>query len=672
MQSLGRRFRRHLEGRWQRGLCIILPCIFMPYGKNVVTLQNGVSCPLATDGDSLPGLPYYSLKTKTRNMNIEQQLTADVRAAIKALYGQEVPDNLLQLQKTKREFEGHLTLVTFPLLRISRKKPEETAQEIGQYLQENSDAVAAFNVVKGFLNLVVAPQKWVELLEVIDADDHYGFVKPTEASPLVMIEYSSPNTNKPLHLGHVRNNLLGWSLSQIMEANGNRVVKTNIVNDRGIHICKSMLAWLKYGNGETPQSSGKKGDHLIGDYYVAFDKHYREQVKELKAKFIAEGIAEEEAETRAKNEAPLIVEAHEMLVKWEQGDKEVRDLWRKMNSWVYEGFDETYKALGVGFDKIYYESDTYLEGKEKVDEGLKKGIFYRRPDGSVWADLTKEGLDEKLLLRADGTSVYMTQDIGTAKLRFQDYPIDKMIYVVGNEQNYHFQVLSILLDKLGFEWGKSLVHFSYGMVELPNGKMKSREGTVVDADELVAEMVRQARKTADESGKFADMPEEEKAQVARIVGMGALKYFLLKVDARKNMLFNPEESIDFNGNTGPFIQYTYARIRSILRKAAEAGIEVPAQLPTDVELSVKEEALVQHVADFANVVRQAGQEYSPSSVAAYCYDLVKEYNQFYHDFSILREEDAKKRAFRLVLSKNVAKVVRLGMSLLGIEMPERM
>ncbi len=605
-------------------------------------------------------------------MNIEQQLTADVRAAIKALYGQEVPDNLLQLQKTKREFEGHLTLVTFPLLRVSRKKPEETAQEIGQYLQENSDAVAAFNVVKGFLNLVVAPQKWVELLEVIDADDHYGFVKPTEASPLVMIEYSSPNTNKPLHLGHVRNNLLGWSLSQIMEANGNRVVKTNIVNDRGIHICKSMLAWLKYGNGETPQSSGKKGDHLIGDYYVAFDKHYREQVKELKAKFIAEGMAEEEAETRAKNEAPLIVEAHEMLVKWEQGDKEVRDLWRKMNAWVYEGFDETYKALGVGFDKIYYESDTYLEGKEKVDEGLKKGIFYRRPDGSVWADLTKEGLDEKLLLRADGTSVYMTQDIGTAKLRFQDYPIDKMIYVVGNEQNYHFQVLSILLDKLGFEWGKSLVHFSYGMVELPNGKMKSREGTVVDADELVAEMVRQARETADESGKFADMPEEEKAQVARIVGMGALKYFLLKVDARKNMLFNPEESIDFNGNTGPFIQYTYARIRSILRKAAEAGIEVPAQLPTDVELSVKEEALVQHVADFANVVRQAGQEYSPSSVAAYCYDLVKEYNQFYHDFSILREEDAKKRAFRLVLSKNVAKVVRLGMSLLGIEMPERM
>ena len=605
-------------------------------------------------------------------MNIEQQLTADVRSAVKALYGQEVPDNLLQLQKTKREFEGHLTLVTFPLLRISHKKPEETAQEIGQYLQEHSDAVAAFNVVKGFLNLVVAPKKWVELLEDINANERYGFVAPTEKSPLVMIEYSSPNTNKPLHLGHVRNNLLGWSLAQIIEANGNRVVKTNIVNDRGIHICKSMLAWLKYGNGETPETSGKKGDHLIGDYYVAFDKHYREQVKELKDKFLAEGLGEEEAETRAKNEAPLIVEAHEMLVKWEQGDPEVRALWRKMNAWVYAGFDETYKALGVGFDKIYYESDTYLEGKEKVEEGLKKGIFYRRPDGSVWADLTKEGLDEKLLLRADGTSVYMTQDIGTAKLRFQDYPIDKMIYVVGNEQNYHFQVLSILLDKLGFEWGKSLVHFSYGMVELPNGKMKSREGTVVDADDLVAEMVRQARETADESGKFADMPEEEKAEVARIVGMGALKYFLLKVDARKNMLFNPAESIDFNGNTGPFIQYTYARIRSILRKAAEAGIEVPAGLPADVELSAKEEAIVQHVADFANAVRQAGQEYSPSSIAAYCYDLVKEYNQFYHDFSILREEDPKKQAFRLMLSKNVAKVVRLGMSLLGIEMPERM
>lgn len=603
-------------------------------------------------------------------MNIEQQLTADVRAAIKALYGQEVPDNLLQLQKTKREFEGHLTLVTFPLLRISRKKPEETAQEIGQYLQENSDAVAAFNVVKGFLNLVVAPQKWVELLEVIDADDHYGFVKPTEASPLVMIEYSSPNTNKPLHLGHVRNNLLGWSLSQIMEANGNRVVKTNIVNDRGIHICKSMLAWLKYGNGETPQSSGKKGDHLIGDYYVAFDKHYREQVKELKAKFIAEGIAEEEAETRAKNEAPLIVEAHEMLVKWEKGDKEVRDLWRKMNAWVYEGFDETYKALGVGFDKIYYESDTYLEGKEKVDEGLKKGIFYRRPDGSVWADLTKEGLDEKLLLRADGTSVYMTQDIGTAKLRFQDYPIDKMIYVVGNEQNYHFQVLSILLDKLGFEWGKSLVHFSYGMVELPNGKMKSREGTVVDADELVAEMVRQARETADESGKFADMPEEEKAQVARIVGMGALKYFLLKVDARKNMLFNPEESIDFNGNTGPFIQYTYARIRSVLRKAQDkqlTSVDYSAVVPNEKEI-----ALIQTLADFPATVQEAGRSFSPALIANYAYELVKQYNQFYHDYTILGETDPAVRSLRLALCEATSRVVRTAMSLLGIRVPERM
>lgn len=605
-------------------------------------------------------------------MKIEQQLNAAVIEAIKALYGHDVTAEQVTLQKTKKEFEGHLTLVVFPFLRISRKKPEDTAQEIGQWMKDNTSLIENFNVVKGFLNLVIAPAQWIALLNDIDANEAYGITRPNENSPLVMIEYSSPNTNKPLHLGHVRNNLLGWALAGVVEANGNRVVKTNIVNDRGIHICKSMLAWLKYGNGETPQSSGKKGDHLIGDYYVAFDKHYRAEVKELQEKFEAEGMSADDAKAKAEKESPLMQEAHEMLVKWEAGDEEVRALWRKMNEWVYEGFDETYKALGVGFDKIYYESDTYLEGKEKVDEGLKKGIFYRRPDGSVWADLTKEGLDEKLLLRADGTSVYMTQDIGTAKLRFQDYPIDKMIYVVGNEQNYHFQVLSILLDKLGFEWGKSLVHFSYGMVELPNGKMKSREGTVVDADELVAEMVRQARETADESGKFADMPEEEKAQVARIVGMGALKYFLLKVDARKNMLFNPEESIDFNGNTGPFIQYTYARIRSILRKAAEAGIEVPAQLPTDVELSAKEEALVQHVADFANVVRQAGQEYSPSSVAAYCYDLVKEYNQFYHDFSILREEDAKKRAFRLVLSKNVAKVVRLGMSLLGIEMPERM
>ena len=603
-------------------------------------------------------------------MNIEQQLTADVRAAIKALYGQEVPDNLLQLQKTKREFEGHLTLVTFPLLRISRKKPEETAQEIGQYLQENSDAVAAFNVVKGFLNLVVTPQKWVELLEVIDADDHYGFVKPTEASPLVMIEYSSPNTNKPLHLGHVRNNLLGWSLSQIMEANGNRVVKTNIVNDRGIHICKSMLAWLKYGNGETPQSSGKKGDHLIGDYYVAFDKHYREQVKELKAKFIAEGIAEEEAETRAKNEAPLIVEAHEMLVKWEQGDKEVRDLWRKMNAWVYEGFDETYKALGVGFDKIYYESDTYLEGKEKVDEGLKKGIFYRRPDGSVWADLTKEGLDEKLLLRADGTSVYMTQDIGTAKLRFQDYPIDKMIYVVGNEQNYHFQVLSLLLDRLGFRWGKDLVHFSYGMVELPEGKMKSREGTVVDADDLMEEMVEGARQVSGELDKLDGLTPAEISEICETVGLGALKYFLLKVDPRKNMLFNPKESIDFNGNTGPFIQYTYARIRSVLRKAQDkqlTSVDYSAVVPNEKEI-----ALIQTLADFPATVQEAGRSFSPALIANYAYELVKQYNQFYHDYTILGETDPAVRSLRLALCEATSRVVRTAMSLLGIRVPERM
>ena len=605
-------------------------------------------------------------------MTLEQTLTADVQAAVKALYGQNVTPQQIQLQKTKREFEGHLTLVAFPLLRISRKKPEETAEEIGRYLKEHTEAVAAYNVVKGFLNLVIAPAEWVKMLADIDADATYGYTAPTEKSPLVMIEYSSPNTNKPLHLGHVRNNLLGWSMAQIQEACGNRVVKTNIVNDRGIHICKSMLAWLKYGNGETPESSGKKGDHLIGDYYVAFDKHYKAQVQDITARLIAEGIDEETAIARAKEEAPLMQEARAMLVKWEQGDEEVRTLWRRMNEWVYEGFAETYKALGVSFDKIYYESDTYLEGKEKVEEGLAKGIFYRRPDGSVWADLTAEGLDEKLLLRSDGTSVYMTQDIGTAKLRFRDYPIDKMIYVVGNEQNYHFQVLSILLDKLGFEWGKSLVHFSYGMVELPTGKMKSREGTVVDADDLVAEMVAQARTTADENGKFADMTEDEKNEVARIVGMGALKYFLLKVDARKNMMFNPEESIDFNGNTGPFIQYTYARIRSVLRKAQDAGIVLPDTLPTHIALSDKEEDIIQHIADFKAVVQAAGQAYSPSTIAAYCYDLVKEYNQFYHDYPILREEDADKRAFRLVLSRNVAKVIRLGMNLLGIEMPERM
>ena len=605
-------------------------------------------------------------------MTLEQTLTADVQAAVKALYGQDVTPQQIQLQKTKREFEGHLTLVAFPLLRISRKKPEETAEEIGRYLKEHTEAVATYNVVKGFLNLVIAPAEWVKMLADIDADATYGYTAPTEKSPLVMIEYSSPNTNKPLHLGHVRNNLLGWSMAQIQEACGNRVVKTNIVNDRGIHICKSMLAWLKYGNGETPESSGKKGDHLIGDYYVAFDKHYKAQVQDITARLIAEGIDEETAIARAKEEAPLMQEARAMLVKWEQGDEEVRTLWRRMNEWVYEGFAETYKALGVSFDKIYYESDTYLEGKEKVEEGLAKGIFYRRPDGSVWADLTAEGLDEKLLLRSDGTSVYMTQDIGTAKLRFRDYPIDKMIYVVGNEQNYHFQVLSILLDKLGFEWGKSLVHFSYGMVELPTGKMKSREGTVVDADDLVAEMVAQARATADENGKFADMTEDEKNEVARIVGMGALKYFLLKVDARKNMLFNPEESIDFNGNTGPFIQYTYARIRSILRKAEAEGIVIPASLGDDMPLSDKEQELIQKISEFGAAVEQAGKDYSPSGIANYCYELTKEFNQFYHDYSILGADSADEKAVRLVLAQNVAKTIKNGMALLGIEVPERM
>ena len=622
--------------------------------------------------DRITPIRKYTNRKIHKTMNIATLIAEAAVEALKALYGADVTAQQVQVQKTRPEFEGHLTLVTFPFLRMSRKKPEDTGRDIAEWLMQHTDLVAGYNVVKGFLNLVIAPAKWLQLLAEIDADAHYGLVAPTAESPLVMIEYSSPNTNKPLHLGHVRNNLLGWAVAQIAEANGNRVVKTNIVNDRGIHICKSMLAWLKWGNGETPESSGKKGDHLIGDYYVAFDKHYREEVKEIKERLMAEGVDEETATTRAKNEAPLIVEAHDMLVKWEQNDPEVRALWRRMNEWVYAGFDETYKALGVSFDKIYYESDTYLEGKEKVEEGLAKGIFYRREDGSVWADLTAEGLDEKLLLRSDGTSVYMTQDIGTAKLRFQDFPIDKMVYVVGNEQNYHFQVLSILLDKLGFEWGKSLVHFSYGMVELPNGKMKSREGTVVDADDLVAGMVAQARITMDESGKKTDMSEAEKQEVARIVGMGALKYFLLKVDARKNMLFNPEESIDFNGNTGPFIQYTYARIRSILRKAADKGIAIPAVLPANVDLSTKEEALIQRVSEFADVVRAAGQDYSPSVIANYCYDLVKEYNQFYHDFSILGEEDADKRNFRLVLSANVAKVVRLGMGILGIEMPERM
>ena len=606
-------------------------------------------------------------------MNIEQNIRTAVIQAVKELYGADITPEQVTTQKTKKEFEGHLTLVVFPLLRISRKKPEDTATDIGNWLIANhSDLVSSFNAVKGFLNLVIASDCWISLLNAIHSDERFGLTPVTPESPLVMIESSSPNTNNPLHLGHVRNNLLGWALANVLEANGNRVVKTNIVNDRGIHICKSMLAWQKWGEGETPQSSGMKGDHLIGKYYVAFDQHFRAEVQELAARFTEEGMNPEEATERAKKESPLMQEAHAMLVKWEQGDPEVRALWRKMNEWVYEGFDITYKAMGVSFDKIYYESDTYLEGKEKVEEGLEKGIFFRKEDGSVWADLTAEGLDEKLLLRADGTSVYMTQDIGTAKLRFRDFPIDKMVYVVGNEQNYHFQVLSILLDKLGFKWGKDLVHFSYGMVELPNGKMKSREGTVVDADDLIEGMIAQARMTVEEAGKFDDMTEEEKAEVSRIVGLGALKYFLLKVDARKNMLFNPEESIDFNGNTGPFIQYTYARIRSVLRKAADAGIACPTELPGGIALSTKEEDLVQHVADFAAVVKQAGDEFQPAAVANYCYELVKEYNQFYHDFSILRESDPQVQAFRLVLSANVAKVVRTGMKLLGIEVPERM
>lgn len=605
-------------------------------------------------------------------MNIAGEISSSVIKAVKELYGADITENMVQLQKTKREFEGSLTLVVFPFLKISRQKPEATAEAIGNWLVENCEHVERFNVVKGFLNLVLAQQSWIKLLNAISADEHYGERKAGSDAPLVMIEYSSPNTNKPLHLGHVRNNLLGWSLAQIMEANGNRVVKTNIVNDRGIHICKSMLAWLKWGNGETPETSGKKGDHLIGDYYVAFDKHYREEVKELEAKFKAEGMTDEEAEKKAKDEAPLIKEAHDMLVKWEANDPEVRALWEKMNSWVYAGFDETYKALGVGFDKIYYESQTYLKGKAKVEEGLEKGLFFRKDDNSVWADLSDEGLDQKLLLRSDGTSVYMTQDIGTAEMRFNDYPIDKMIYVVGNEQNYHFQVLSILLDRLGFKWGKELVHFSYGMVELPNGKMKSREGTVVDADDLIAAMIDDARRTSEELGKFADMSDEERAEVSRMVGMGALKYFILKVDARKNMLFNPEESIDFNGNTGPFIQYTYARIRSILRKAEAQGIAMPEAFSGNVNLSVKETELIQKMNEYEAAVRQAGIDYSPSGIANYCYELTKEFNQFYHDFSILGADTDDEKALRLLIAKNVAKTLKNGMRLLGIEMPERM
>jgi len=605
-------------------------------------------------------------------MNIESEIIATVLQAVKECFGQDVPTMMVQLQKTKAEFEGNLTLVVFPFLKLSRLKPEDTAQQLGDYLAKHCKVVQSFNVVKGFLNLTIAPAAWISLLNRIDSEPRFGEKAVNEQSPLVMIEYSSPNTNKPLHLGHVRNNLLGWSLAQIMEANGNRVVKTNIVNDRGIHICKSMLAWKKWGNGATPESTGKKGDHLIGDYYVAFDQHYRAELAELTAKFKAEGMADEEAEKRAKEDSPLMKEAHDMLVRWEQGDEGVRALWKKMNDWVYQGFDETYKAMGVGFDKIYYESETYLEGKAKVEEGLAKGLFFRKPDGSVWADLSNEGLDQKLLLRADGTSVYMTQDIGTADLRFKDYPIDKMIYVVGNEQNYHFQVLSILLDRLGFKWGKELVHFSYGMVELPNGKMKSREGTVVDADDLMEEMVSAARRTSEELGKFADMTENERNEIARIVGMGALKYFILKVDARKNMLFNPEESIDFNGNTGPFIQYTYARIRSIMRKAEAEGIVLPSVLPHTLPLNEKEVQLIQKLNSFETVIEQAGKDYSPSGIANYCYELTKDFNQFYHDYSILNAESAEAKTLRLALAKNVAKTIKNGMQLLGIEVPERM
>lgn len=606
-------------------------------------------------------------------MKIEEQITVAALAAVKELYGTEVPEKMIQLQKTRSDFEGNLTLVTFPLLKTSHKKPEDTAQDLGEYLKKNCKAVADFNVVKGFLNLVIAQAAWTGLLNDINADEKFGEKRVTGESPLVMIEYSSPNTNKPLHLGHVRNNLLGWSLAQIMEANGNKVVKTNIVNDRGIHICKSMLAWLKWGNGITPEQAGKKGDHLIGDFYVLFDKHYKEECKQLQEQYEKEGMTADEAKEKAEHEAPLIKEAHDMLVKWEANDPEIRALWEKMNNWVYAGFDETYKALGVGFDKIYYESSTYLAGKKKVEEGLAKGLFIRKEDNSVWADLTNEGLDQKLLLRKDGTSVYMTQDIGTAEMRFNDYPIDKMIYVVGNEQNYHFQVLSILLDRLGFKWGKDLVHFSYGMVELPNGKMKSREGTVVDADDLVASMIENAKSLSeDKVNKLEGITEEEKNEIARIVGMGALKYFILKVDARKNMLFNPEESIDFNGNTGPFIQYTYARIRSILRKAEAQNITLPASLNDDAPLNDKEIALIQKLNDFGAAVAQAGIDYSPSGIANYCYELTKEFNQFYHDYSILNADTEAEKITRLMIAKNVAKVIKNGMALLGIEVPERM
>ena len=601
---------------------------------------------------------------KQKDMSIETRLVQSVVEAIKSLYGADFNAEKIQLQKTRKEFEGDFTLVVFPFLALSKKRPEETALEIGEFLKANQPVVSAFNVVKGFLNLSISTNYWIDLLTTIDKTEKWGTVEATADSPLVMVEYSSPNTNKPLHLGHIRNNLLGYALSNIIAANGNRVVKTNIVNDRGIHICKSMLAWQKWGEGATPESVGKKGDHLIGDYYVAFDKHYKAELAELMEK----GMSKEEAEAAS----PLMAEAREMLVKWEAGDKEVRALWEKMNNWVYEGFDETYKRLGVDFDKIYYESDTYLVGKETVLKGLEKGLFYRKENGSVWADLTNEGLDEKLLLRSDGTSVYMTQDIGTAQLRFRDYPIDKMVYVVGNEQNYHFQVLSLLLDRLGFSWGKGLVHFSYGMVELPEGKMKSREGTVVDADDLMDEMINTARETSEElGGKLNDLTAEEKAEINRIIGLGALKYFMLKVDARKNMLFNPKESIDFNGNTGPFIQYTYARTRSIERKAAEAGVNVDtANAPESI--SEKECAIIRMLNEFPAIIKQAGTDYSPSGIANYTYDLAKEYNQFYHDYSILREENESVKAFRILLTRNVGKVIKTAMNILGIDVPERM